>query len=65
VAYRFIALEQRTGQTPALATDFPGPNGAGKSTAMRLIVGLDTPSSATALVNGKHDTQHRAPLREL
>ena len=64
MAYPFIALEQRPGQTPGQAIDFPGPNGAGKSTAIRLIVGLDTPTSATALVNGKHDTQHRVPLRE-
>ncbi|WP_329550606.1 ABC transporter ATP-binding protein [Streptomyces sp. NBC_00696] len=46
-------------------TGFLGPNGAGKSTTMRMIVGLDAPTSGTALVNGKPYAQHRAPLREL
>ena len=30
---------------PGLVTGFLGPNGAGKSTTMRMIVGLDAPSS--------------------
>jgi len=50
---------------PGQVTGFLGPNGAGKSTTMRLIVGLDAPSSGTALVNGKPYAQHRAPLQEL
>lgn len=33
-------------------TGFLGPNGSGKSTTMRLIVGLDHPTSGTTLVNG-------------
>ncbi|KPI06678.1 Sulfate-transporting ATPase [Actinobacteria bacterium OK074] len=50
---------------PGQVTGFLGPNGAGKSTTMRMIVGLDVPTSGTALVNGKRYAQHRAPLQEL
>jgi ABC-2 type transport system ATP-binding protein len=46
-------------------TGFLGPNGAGKSTTMRMIMGLDRPTSATVTVNGKPHRQHRAPLREV
>src|SRR3954465_3101853 len=49
---------------PATATGFLGPNGAGKSTTMRMIMGLDRPTSGTVTVNGKPYRQHRAPLRE-
>jgi ABC-2 type transport system ATP-binding protein len=38
---------------PGRVTGFLGPNGAGKSTTMRMILGLDTPSSGSVLVNGK------------
>ncbi|MFW0107746.1 ABC transporter ATP-binding protein [Rothia sp. P7181] len=34
-------------------TGFLGPNGAGKSTTMRMIVGLEKPTSGQALVEGK------------
>ena len=34
-------------------TGFLGPNGAGKSTTMRMIMGLDRPTSGTVTVNGK------------
>jgi energy-coupling factor transporter ATP-binding protein EcfA2 len=43
---------------PGRVTGFLGPNGAGKSTTMRMMLGLDTPSSGSVLVNGK-------PCREL
>lgn len=46
-------------------TGFLGPNGAGKSTTMRLIVGLDTPTSGAVTVNGVPFASHRAPLREV
>ncbi|HEX4222431.1 MAG TPA: ATP-binding cassette domain-containing protein, partial [Pseudonocardiaceae bacterium] len=50
---------------PGIVTGFLGPNGAGKSTTMRLILGLDAPTSGEVTVNGKHYAEHRAPLREV
>ena len=38
---------------PGRVTGFLGPNGAGKSTTMRMILGLDRPTSGQALINGK------------
>ncbi len=46
-------------------TGFLGPNGAGKSTTMRMIMGLDRPTSGTATVNGVPFERHAAPLREI
>ena len=50
---------------PGIVTGFLGPNGSGKSTTMRLILGLDAPTSGTVLVNGKHYREHPAPLHEV
>ncbi|MCL2553377.1 MAG: ATP-binding cassette domain-containing protein [Actinomycetia bacterium] len=50
---------------PGVVTGFLGPNGAGKSTTMRMILGLDAPTSGTATVNGKRYAEHRAPLHEV
>lgn len=38
---------------PGAVTGVLGANGAGKSTTVRLILGLDAPTSGTALVNGQ------------
>jgi len=38
---------------PGYVTGFLGPNGAGKTTTMRIILGLDAPTSGTALVRGR------------
>ncbi|QYF74423.1 ABC transporter ATP-binding protein [Cryobacterium sp. PAMC25264] len=50
---------------PGLVTGFLGPNGAGKSTTMRMIVGLDRPSSGSVTVNGKPYAEHRAPRHQV
>jgi ABC-2 type transport system ATP-binding protein len=50
---------------PGKITGFLGPNGAGKTTTMRLILGLDRPTSGTVMVNGKHLNQLAWPMREV
>jgi ABC-2 type transport system ATP-binding protein len=50
---------------PGVVTGFLGPNGAGKSTTMRVIAGLDRPTSGTVRVNGKHYPEAAAPMSEL
>ncbi|MGW0996763.1 ABC transporter ATP-binding protein [Streptomyces sp. NPDC002523] len=50
---------------PGSVTGFLGPNGAGKSTTMRMIVGLDAPTSGTVTVNGRRYARHQAPLQEV
>lgn len=50
---------------PGIVTGFLGPNGSGKSTTMRVIAGLDRPSSGTALVDGRCYAEHPAPLQEV
>ena len=50
---------------PGRVTGFLGPNGAGKSTTMRMILGLDRPTSGAARVNGKPFRQASSPLTEL
>jgi ABC-2 type transport system ATP-binding protein len=50
---------------PGIVTGFLGPNGAGKSTTMRLILGLDAPTSGTVRVNGCDYRELSAPLHEV
>ncbi|WP_432980715.1 ABC transporter ATP-binding protein [Dactylosporangium sp. CA-233914] len=50
---------------PGHVTGFLGPNGAGKSTTLRMILGLDRPSSGRATVNGRAYGTLRHPLREV
>lgn len=50
---------------PGSVTGFLGPNGAGKSTTMRMIVGLDRPTSGRAAVAGREYRKLRAPLTEV
>jgi ABC-2 type transport system ATP-binding protein len=50
---------------PGRVTGFLGPNGAGKSTTMRMILGLDAPTSGSVTVNGTAYRQHHYPLHEV
>ncbi|HEX3874051.1 MAG TPA: ABC transporter ATP-binding protein [Solirubrobacteraceae bacterium] len=50
---------------PGIVTGFLGPNGAGKSTTMRVILGLDAPTSGSVRVNGKVYRDLPAPLQEI
>ena len=50
---------------PGQVTGFLGPNGAGKSTTMRMIVGLDRPTSGRVTVNGARYAEHSSPLHEV
>lgn len=49
---------------PGHVTGFLGPNGAGKTTTMRVILGLDAPTSGTALVGGRRYQEIVRPLHE-
>ncbi|MBJ7593314.1 MAG: ATP-binding cassette domain-containing protein, partial [Candidatus Dormibacteraeota bacterium] len=71
-----IGLSKRYGRTvavddlsftvpPGQVTGFLGPNGAGKSTTMRMILGLDAPTSGTVTVNGRAYADYRRPLFEV
>jgi ABC-2 type transport system ATP-binding protein len=51
--------------SPGKVTGFLGPNGAGKSTTMRMILGLDRPTSGAVTVNGLPYQKLAAPLREV
>ncbi|SDM48671.1 ABC-2 type transport system ATP-binding protein [Streptomyces sp. cf386] len=50
---------------PGRVTGFLGPNGAGKSTTMRLVLGLDRPTSGTATLGGRPYAALREPLRHV
>jgi ABC-2 type transport system ATP-binding protein len=50
---------------PGVVTGFLGPNGAGKSTTMRMIIGLDRPTSGRITVNGRRYEDLPAPLHEV
>jgi ABC-2 type transport system ATP-binding protein len=50
---------------PGVVTGFLGPNGAGKSTTMRVILGLDAPTSGSARIGGRSYRDLEAPLHEI
>jgi ABC-2 type transport system ATP-binding protein len=50
---------------PGRITGFLGPNGAGKTTTMRLILGLDHPTSGSVTVNGREFPRSVNPMREV
>lgn len=72
----FTDLTKRRGQrdvlsnitftaTPGRVTGFLGPNGAGKSSTLRILLGLDRPTSGSALVDGERFTSLRDPMRKI
>ncbi|NNH75517.1 ABC transporter ATP-binding protein [Nocardia uniformis] len=61
VAVSDLSFSVRPGQV----TGFLGPNGAGKSTTMRMILGLDTPTAGTALIDGQPYSQLERPLTKV
>jgi ABC-2 type transport system ATP-binding protein len=54
-----LSMEVQEGKV----TGFLGPNGAGKSTTMRMILGLDHPTSGTAVINGRPYASLTDPIR--
>ncbi|MFH8627206.1 ABC transporter ATP-binding protein [Streptomyces vietnamensis] len=50
---------------PGRVTGFLGPNGAGKSTTLRLILGLNEPTSGTATVGGRRFRELPRGLRDV
>lgn len=50
---------------PGVVTGFLGPNGSGKSTTMRMILGLDRPTSGSVTIDGKNYADLKFPLREV
>ncbi len=50
---------------PGIVTGFLGPNGAGKTTTMRMILGLDSPTSGEVTVNGQAYRNVPAPMRQV
>ncbi|GAC67531.1 putative ABC transporter ATP-binding protein [Gordonia soli NBRC 108243] len=51
--------------SPGVVTGFLGPNGAGKSTTMRMMLGLDTPTSGGVTIDGKRYAELDHPLRQV
>lgn len=50
---------------PGTVTGFLGPNGAGKSTTMRMIMGLDKPTTGSVKINGRPYRDLSSPLSEV
>jgi len=61
-----VAVDQVSFTVPSgQVTGFLGPNGAGKSTTMRMVLGLDAPTTGAVTVNGRPYTSYRRPLLEV
>jgi ABC-2 type transport system ATP-binding protein len=59
IALEELSLTLRRGEVVALL----GPNGAGKSTAVKLLMGLSSPTSGTVSIFGADPRDHAARLR--
>ncbi len=71
-----IGLTKRYGSTlavdnlsftvrPGTVTGFLGPNGSGKSTTMRIILGLDNPTSGSATIDGQPYNRLKHPMTSI
>jgi ABC-2 type transport system ATP-binding protein len=61
-----VAVDGLTFEVPeGVVTGFLGPNGAGKSTTMRMMVGLDAPSSGRVTIDGRPYQELRFPLHRV
>jgi len=61
LAVESLSFEVKAGQV----TGFLGPNGAGKSTTLRMVMGLDTPTSGEVTIDGRAYASIRRPLFEV
>ena len=50
---------------PGTVTGFLGPNGAGKTTTLRVLLGLNAPTSGTALIGGRRYAELVRPLHQV
>lgn len=50
---------------PGMITGFLGPNGSGKSTTMRMMLGLDTPTSGSVTIDGRAYRDIPNPTRKV
>jgi ABC-type multidrug transport system ATPase subunit len=50
---------------PGKVTGFLGPNGAGKATTIRMILGLDNPTSGDVRIDGMRYHELKHPLRKI
>jgi ABC-2 type transport system ATP-binding protein len=59
-----VALDDLTFSVrPGMVTGFLGPNGAGKTTTLRCLLGLVTPTSGTATIDGRHYAELDRPVK--
>lgn len=61
---RTLAVDHLTFSVhPGRVTGFLGPNGSGKSTTMRMIIGLDHPTTGSVRINGRPYTSYPQPIQ--